>query len=105
MARDVGMPVAGVVENMSELICPHCEGRSALFGVGGGERIAGELGVPLLGQVPLDAALREAGDSGVPVVAGNPDSPSARALVGVAATMRPARRPLVGRALGVQPVG
>ena len=105
MARDVGMPVSGVVENMSELICPHCAEHSALFGVGGGQRLAGELGAPLLGQVPLDAALREAGDSGIPVVAGDPDSPSARALVDVAATMRPARRPLVGRALGVQPVG
>ena len=105
MARDVGMPVSGVVENMSELICPHCAEHSALFGVGGGQRLAGELGAPLLGQVPLDAALREAGDSGIPVVAGDPDSPSARALVDVAATMRPARRPLIGRALGVQPVG
>ena len=104
MARDVGMPVAGVVENMSELICPHCEGRSALFGAGGGERLAGELGVPLLGRIPLDAAPRAAGDSGVPVVTGAPESPSAQALIAVAAALRPARRPLVGRALGVQPV-
>ena len=50
MARDVGMPVSGVVENMSELICPHCAGHSALFGTGGGQRLAGELGAPLLGQ-------------------------------------------------------
>lgn len=105
MARDVGMPVAGVVENMSELICSHCGGRSALFGAGGGERLAGELGVPLLGQVPLDAALREAGDSGVPVVTGAPDSPSARAIVDVAGALRPARRPLLGRQLGVLPIG
>ncbi|RDH77320.1 DUF59 domain-containing protein [Mycolicibacterium moriokaense] len=105
MARDVGMPVAGVVENMSELICPHCEGHSALFGAGGGERLAGELGAPLLGQVPLDIALREACDAGEPVVARAPESPSARALSGVAAALRPARRPLIGRALGVQPVG
>jgi len=100
MARDVNMPIAGVVENMSELICPHCEGRSALFGSGGGERLASELGVPLLGQIPLDTALREAGDSGVPVVAGARESPSARA-----AALRPVRRPLVGRSLGVSPVG
>jgi len=104
MARDVGMPVAGVVENMSELICPHCEGRSALFGSGGGQRLAGELGVPLLGRVPLDAALREAGDNGVPVVTGAPESPSALALIDVAASLRPARRPLLGRQLGVHPV-
>jgi ATP-binding protein involved in chromosome partitioning len=105
MARDMGMPVAGVVENMSELICPHCDGRSALFGAGGGERLADELGAPLLGRVPMDAALREACDSGEPVVTRAPESPSARALVEVAAALRPARRPLVGRALGVQPVG
>lgn len=105
MARDVDMPIAGVVENMSELICPHCEGRSALFGSGGGERLAGELGVPLLGQVPLDAALREAGDSGVPVVAGARESPSARALTDVAAALRPVRRPLLRRPLSVEPVG
>jgi len=105
MARDVNMPIAGVVENMSELICPHCEGRSALFGSGGGERLASELGVPLLGQIPLDTALREAGDSGVPVVAGARESPSARALIDVAAALRPVRRPLVGRSLGVSPVG
>jgi ATP-binding protein involved in chromosome partitioning len=105
MARDVGMPVAGVVENMSELICPHCEGRSALFGSGGGQRLAGDLGTPLLGEVPLDAALREAGDSGVPVMTGAPNSPSARALSDIARALQPARRPLLGRQLGVQPVG
>lgn len=105
MARDVGMPVTGVVENMSEMVCPQCDAHSALFGTGGGQRLAGDLGVPLLGQVPLDAALREAGDIGVPVVAGEPQSASARALIDVATALRPARRPLVGRQLGVQPVG
>ena len=105
MARDVGMPVSGVVENMSELVCPHCDGRSALFGAGGGKRLADELGAPLLGQVPLDVALRQAGDCGVPVVTGDPESPSARALIDLAAALRPARRPLAGRQLGVQPVG
>jgi ATP-binding protein involved in chromosome partitioning len=105
MARDVGMPVAGVVENMSDLICPHCDGRTALFGAGGGRILADRLDAPLLGQVPLDAALREAGDIGVPVVAGVPESASARALSDVAGVLRPVRRPLVGRQLGVQPVG
>jgi ATP-binding protein involved in chromosome partitioning len=105
MARDVGMPIAGVVENMSELICPHCEGRSALFGAGGGQRLASELKAPLLGEVPLDAALREAGDCGVPVVTRAPDSASAQALIDVAAALRPARRPLLNRPLGVSPVG
>ncbi|GFG50955.1 P-loop NTPase [Mycolicibacterium agri] len=105
MARDMGMPIAGVVENMSELVCPHCSGRSELFGAGGGQRLADELNAPLLGQIPLDAAMRAAGDSGVPVVSSAPESPSAQALIDVAAALRPARRPLVGRSLGVQPVG
>jgi len=104
MARDVNMPVAGVVENMSELVCAQCGGHTALFGSGGGEQLAGELGVPLLGQVPLDTALREAGDRGVPVVAGAPESASARALTSVAGALRPVRRSLVGRQLGVDPV-
>jgi len=97
MARDARMPVAGVIENMSELICPCCGTHSALFGSGGGAQLATELGVALLAQVPLDLALREAGDSGVPVVAGAPASPSAVALTSAAAALRPVRRSLVGR--------
>lgn len=97
MARDVQMPVSGVVENMSQLVCPACGTHSSLFGSGGGTQLADELGVPLLGQVPLDLALREAGDRGVPVVVGAPDSPSALALNAAAAALRPVRRSLVGR--------
>ncbi len=104
MARDVHMPLAGVIENMSELVCADCGGRTALFGSGGGQQLADELSVPLLGQVPLDAALREAGDTGIPVVAGAPQSRSALALTDVAAALRPVRRPLAGRPLGLTPV-
>lgn len=105
MARDVQMPLAGVIENMSELICSDCGSHSALFGAGGGQQLATELGVPLLGRIPLDASLREAGDNGVPVVAGAPHSLSAQALKEVAAALRPVRRPLAGRQLGLTPVG
>jgi ATP-binding protein involved in chromosome partitioning len=74
MAQKTGMRVVGVVENMT----------SDVFGSGGGERLAGRLGVPLLGHVPLDLRLREAGDAGVPVVLREPDSEPAQAIVELA---------------------
>lgn len=104
MAQDLKMPIAGVIENMSELVCTHCQGRSPLFGEGGGATLAEQLGVSLLAQVPLDAALRQAGDDGTPVVVGAPDSASAVALRQAARALRPVRRSLVGRSLGLTPV-
>lgn len=105
LATEAQMPIAGVVENMSELVCAGCGERTALFGQGGGAQLAGELGAALLGQVPLDIALREAGDRGVPVVVGAPESPSAVALRQIAAALRPVRRSLVGRPLNLSVVG
>jgi len=104
MARDVHMPIAGVVENMSELVCARCGDSTPLFGAGGGRQLAEELDVPLLGQVPLDVALRQAGDDGVPVVVGAPASASAVALTAIASALRPVRRSLVGLSLGLEPV-
>jgi ATP-binding protein involved in chromosome partitioning len=104
MAREVAMPIAGVVENMSELVCASCGTGTALFGSGGGEQLAGELGCDLLGQIPLDVGLRVAGDRGVPVVAAEPASPSAVALRAAAARLRPVRRGLAGVSLGLTPV-
>jgi ATP-binding protein involved in chromosome partitioning len=74
MAQKTGMRLLGVVENMT----------SEVFGAGGGERLAAEIGAPLLGSVPLDAALREAGDAGEPVVLRDPDSVPAQAIVEIA---------------------
>jgi ATP-binding protein involved in chromosome partitioning len=71
------VPIAGVVENMSYFICPHCEGTTEIFGQGGGQRISDKYGVPLLGRIPLDVRVREAGDQGLPVVLSAPDSPLA----------------------------
>lgn len=96
MAKDARMPIAGVVENMSTAVCEACGHGTPLFGSGGGQHLADELGVPLLGQVPLDAALREAGDAGVPVVRRDPGSPSAQVLAGVAGRLPTVRRSLVG---------
>jgi len=74
MAQKTGLRVVGVVENMT----------SEIFGSGGGARLAGELGVPLLGTVPLDMQLREAGDEGTPLVISDPDAEAAQALLEIA---------------------
>ena len=76
----VGVPVIGIVENMSYFVCPHCGDRSDVFLEGGGLRLADELGVPLLGQIPLQAQMAGMADEGKPVVIEQPDSPAALAL-------------------------
>jgi ATP-binding protein involved in chromosome partitioning len=84
MFERVGVPVLGIVENMSSFVCPHCGERTEIFLTGGGERLAGELGVPLLGQVPLQAHMADLADAGSPIVVAEPESAAAVALVGVA---------------------
>jgi ATP-binding protein involved in chromosome partitioning len=84
MFERVNVPVLGIVENMSYLLCAHCGKPTPLFGSGGGRKLAEELNVPLLGEIPLEAAVREGGDSGSPIVLAAPDSPAARALSSIA---------------------
>jgi ATP-binding protein involved in chromosome partitioning len=84
MFERVGVPVIGVVENMSYFVCPHCNERSDLFLSGGGKRLADELGVPLLGQVPLQAQMANLADAGKPIVVAEPSSPAAMALRDIA---------------------
>src|SRR5437899_1091862 len=84
MFERVGVPVIGVVENMSYFVCPHCGERTAVFLPGFGSRLAQELGVPLLGQVPLQARMADLADSGRPIGAAEPASPAAQALGEVA---------------------
>ena len=84
MFERVGVPVLGVVENMSSFVCPHCGERTEIFLAGGGARLAAELGVPLLGQVPLQAKLPDLADAGRPIVAAEPTSPAAQALEAIA---------------------
>jgi ATP-binding protein involved in chromosome partitioning len=78
MFRKVEVPVLGIVENMSTHVCGKCGHEEAIFGSGGGARMAQQYGVELLGQVPLDIRIREQADSGTPTVAAEPDSPLAR---------------------------
>jgi ATP-binding protein involved in chromosome partitioning len=81
MCARVNIPVAGVIENMSYFVAPDTGARYEVFSGGGGERLAAELSVPLLGRIPLESAVAQAGDTGLPVVAARPDSPAARALL------------------------
>ena len=84
MFQRVGVPVLGIVENMSWYECPHCGKPSAIFGSGGGERLAKSVELPLLGQVPLYPRVMEGGDSGAPIVTADANSSAARALTAVA---------------------
>ncbi len=80
MFRKLNVPVLGIVENMATFICPHCGEATAIFKQGGGERTAAELDTEFLGRIPLDAAIVEGGDAGVPIVVGAPDGPHAKAF-------------------------
>ena len=85
MFQQLGVSVLGIVENMSYFVPPDMPDKQYdIFGSGGGERTAAELGVPLLGRIPLEIPLREGGDSGVPIVVGQPGSASARELRAIA---------------------
>jgi ATP-binding protein involved in chromosome partitioning len=84
MFETVNVPVLGVVENMSYFVAPDTGVRYNIFGEGGGRRLSEEYGVPFLGAVPLGMGVREGGDSGLPVVVGDPESPQAEAFRRVA---------------------
>lgn len=106
IAVQTGQKVAGVIENMSFLTLP--DGSTMeLFGSGGGEILAKRLSqtvnapVELLGQIPLDVALREGGDAGLPIVLSDPESPAAQALLGIASKLAVRPRGLAGMKLGV----
>ncbi|HWI23300.1 MAG TPA: iron-sulfur cluster carrier protein ApbC [Lysobacter sp.] len=79
MFEKVQVPMLGLIENMAVHVCTNCGHVEHLFGHGGGERIAAQYGVPLLGSLPLEIGIREQGDAGVPIVASAPDSPAAQA--------------------------
>jgi ATP-binding protein involved in chromosome partitioning len=88
MFQQLGVNVLGVVENMSYFVPPDAPDKQYdIFGSGGGEKLATELGVPLIGCVPLEIPVRQGGDSGTPIVVSQPDSASAKALVAIAKTV------------------
>ncbi|WKD57873.1 Flagellum site-determining protein YlxH [Corynebacterium capitovis DSM 44611] len=106
IAQQTGQKIAGVVENMAGMVLDDGTVLN-IFGEGGGHTVADRLtaltdsDVALLGSVPLDAQLRESGDTGTPVVLSHPDSPSARSIADVAATLKVRRDSLAGKSLGL----
>jgi ATP-binding protein involved in chromosome partitioning len=84
MFDQVHIPVLGIVENMSYFVCPNCSEKHAIFGTGGGESLSSLFKTSLLGKIPLSPNVREAGDIGVPIVAGSPDSPQAGSFAEIA---------------------
>ncbi len=84
MFDKLGIPVLGIVENMTQFICPHCGKGTHIFDVGGGRRAAEMMGVAFLGEVPLDLKIRQGGDKGMPVVMGHQDSPEAKGFMELA---------------------
>jgi ATP-binding protein involved in chromosome partitioning len=84
MFQQTRVPILGIVENMSYYICPHCNSRDYIFGTAGASRAAEQLGIPFLGEVPLDLAIRTQSDLGQPIVIAQPDAPSSRTLRSIA---------------------
>jgi ATP-binding protein involved in chromosome partitioning len=84
MFRQLNIPLLGVIENMAYFVCGHCQERTEIFGNGGGRRMAEEMSIPFLGEVPIDTRVRSGGDEGQPIVAAAPDAPAAQALSEIA---------------------
>jgi ATP-binding protein involved in chromosome partitioning len=88
MFRKVEAPILGIIENMSYFLCPHCGGRTEIFSHGGARHDAEKMGVPFLGEIPLDAAIRETSDAGRPVVGADPHGPHAAIYLNLAAKVK-----------------
>ena len=84
MFERLGVPILGIIENMSYFLCPHCNEKTEIFRADGGKNTSERFGVAFLGQIPLDAEVCTAGDIGVPIVAGHPESPQSEAFGSVA---------------------
>jgi ATP-binding protein involved in chromosome partitioning len=84
MYKKLNIPTLGIIENMSYFVCTNCQHEADIFGHGGGERMAAELGVPFLGRIPLYQPIREGSDTGVPLIVSEPDSPAAKAIMAAA---------------------
>jgi ATP-binding protein involved in chromosome partitioning len=87
MFRKVDVPILGIIENMSYFTCPHCGGRTDVFAHGGAQDEAKKLGVPFLGEIPLDIKIRETSDGGHPIVVSDPDGPHAASYRKIAAAV------------------
>lgn len=88
MFQKVNVPLLGVIENMSFFVCGHCGERTDIFSFAGGERAAQKFDIPFLGRIPLDPAIREGGDAGMPLVVADPNSPQTKAFQAAAAALQ-----------------
>lgn len=84
MFKRLEVPVLGIVENMSYFLCPHCGERTDIFAHGGAKQMAEKMGVPFIGEIPLDTKIRMGGDTGLPIAVTEPDSPLGKAFLHVA---------------------
>jgi ATP-binding protein involved in chromosome partitioning len=87
MFQRLNVPILGIVENMSYFLAPDTGTRHDIFGQGGGQRVAGEYGIPLLAQIPLDPAVRVGGDEGIPITVRKREAPQAAAFRDLAAAV------------------
>jgi ATP-binding protein involved in chromosome partitioning len=102
VTAQTGMKVGGVIENMAVFIAPDTGKEYRIFGEGGGQLLAEELGTELLGSIPIDPRLREGSDDGVPLVAADPDAPASRVFTEIAAGLAKKKASLVGKSLPLQ---
>ena len=100
MFKKVNVPLLGVIENMSFFVCGHCGERTEIFSFAGGERAAKKFEIPFLGRIPLDPAIREGGDAGMPIVVSDPNSPLTLAFQGVAEALQTRVRELTSEPAG-----
>jgi len=84
MYKKLNIPTIGIIENMSYFVCPSCSHEADIFGHGGGEKLATDLGVPFLGRIPIYQPIREGSDTGVPLLISEPESPAGLALMAAA---------------------
>src|SRR3954469_17875634 len=84
MFRRAEVPILGIIENRSYDVCPNCRHPDDIFAHGGAHRTATELGVPFLGEIPLELKIRVTSDAGTPIVAAEPDGPPPPAYVDIA---------------------
>ncbi len=101
MFQKVNVPLLGIVEKMSYFLCGHCGERTEIFSHGGGERAAATVGIPFLGRIPIDPAIRDGGDSGNPIVVANPTAPQSAAFREIAQKIVAA---VTDAATGVPPI-
>ena len=87
-AKQLGVPVIGIIENMSGFICPECGAKLDIFKTGGGKKVAEDLSVPYLGKIPIDPAVCVDSDSGTPFVAENPESPTVKAFTEIVTNIK-----------------